>query len=159
MIRKITKADFDFIFNLYMHPSVNPFLLYETMDAVEFKPIFYDLEKAGIIYIFTIEGKDAGMFKLIPQLHRNHHTAYLGGLAIDPAYNGKGYGGKMMQAIINQAKQMGVLRIELSVAVNNFRAIRLYEKAGFQKEGLLKKYTHLVKENRYVDEVMMAFLC
>ena len=159
MIRKIKIADFDFIFNLYMHPLVNPFLLYEIMEAADFKPIFDELEKAGIIYIFEKEGKDAGMFKLIPQLHRNHHIAYLGGLAIDPNFSGKGYGETMLQQIIILAKQMGFLRIELSADVNNLRAIRLYEKLGFQKEGLLRKYTHLIKESRYVDEVMMAYLC
>ncbi len=158
MIRKITPQDFDFIFELYMHPQVNPFLLYEQMDAVSFRPIFDSLEKAGIVYIFRDEGVDCGMFKLIPQQHRNHHIAYLGGLAIHPAFAGKGLGPRMMQAIIALGADMHLLRIELSVADFNHRAIKLYEAAGFKKEGTLKKYTHLVSENRFIDEIMMAYL-
>jgi len=34
----------------------------------------------------------------------------------------------------------------------------LYEKAGFVKEGVLKKYTWLKNENKFLDEVMMAYL-
>ena len=64
----------------------------------------------------------------------------------------------MMNDIIDFAKQNGFLRIELSVALINEKAIRLYEKAGFVKEGLLKKFTYLKSENKYLDEVMMAYL-
>ena len=63
-----------------------------------------------------------------------------------------------MQEIIEYAKQNGFLRIELSVASINEKAIRLYEKAGFIKEGTLKKFTYLKSENKYLDEIMMAYL-
>jgi len=158
MIRKITAADFDFIYELYMHPQVNPFLLYEQMNEDEFMPVFTDLLHKNIIYIFTTAGTDVGMFKFILQEYRNHHTAYLGGLAIHPEFSGKGYGGMMMQQILALGKTNNIVRIELSVSVYNHKAISLYEKAGFQKEGILRKYTHLVSENRYIDEQLMSYL-
>src|SRR4051812_30834108 len=122
MTRLVLPEDFDFIFGLYMHPEVNPYLLYEQMDAEAFKPIFLDLLQRNIIYIFQEDSKAVGMFKLIPQQFRNAHTAYLGGLAIHPSFSGKGYGLKMMQAIIALAKSIEILRIELSVAVANTKA-------------------------------------
>jgi L-phenylalanine/L-methionine N-acetyltransferase len=158
MIRNITSKDFDFIYSLYMHPLVNPFLLYEEMDKVSFIPIFNDLVAKNIIYIFSAEGNDAGMFKLIKQEHRDSHKAYLGGLAIHPSYAGKGYGLKMMNEIIELGKSMGILRMELSVATFNDKAIALYEKTGFQKEGVMKKFTHLQKEGRFIDEQLMSYL-
>ncbi|MBI1782871.1 MAG: GNAT family N-acetyltransferase [Sphingobacteriales bacterium] len=158
MIRKITAQDFNYIYQLYMHPVTNPWLLYEMMDKDSFQPIFDDLLVKDIIYIYSDEGMDIGMFKFIHQQHRNAHMAYLGGLAIHPDYAGKGYGQKMMQDIIALGKQMNLIRIELSTATVNENAIRLYEKAGFAKEGILRKYTWLKNENRFIDEVMMSII-
>jgi putative acetyltransferase len=112
----------------------------------------------GVKYIFENDGKPAGMFKLIPQLHRTAHIAYLGGLAIHPQYYGKGLGQTMIAEILALGLQQGFLRIELSVATNNERAIRLYEKCGFKREGLLRKYSYLKKEDRYIDEIIMSWI-
>lgn len=158
MIRVVQKEDFDFIYKLYMHPEVNPFLLYEFMDASEFTPEFNQLQQRNVLYIFNYEGKDTGMFKLIPYTHRAGHIAYLGGLAIHPDNHGKGLGLKMMHEIIALGKMKNLLRIELSTAVNNAKAIRLYKQVGFEKEGILRKYTYLKKENIFLDELMMAYL-
>lgn len=158
MIRKITAGDFEYIYQLYMHPVTNPWLLYEMMDKDAFQSIFDDLLAKDIIYIYNEEGVDIGMFKFIHQQHRNAHMAYLGGLAIHPDYAGKGYGQKMMQDIIALGKQLHLARIELSTATINEKAIRLYEKAGFEKEGILRKYTWFKNENRFIDEVMMSII-
>jgi putative acetyltransferase len=158
MIRKITADDFDYIYQLYMHPVTNPWLLYERIDKESFHPIFEDLLSKDIIYIFSADGMDVGMFKFVHQQHRNAHMAYLGGLAIHPDHAGKGYGQKMMRDIIDLGKQMNLVRIELSTATINDKAIRLYEKAGFVKEGILRKYTWLKPENKYIDEVMMSII-
>ncbi len=158
MSRKIIAADLDFIYGLYMHPDINPYLLYEMMDAKSFAAIFTELLHKGIIYVYETDGVPAGMFKLMPQQHRNAHIAYLGGVAIHPSYAGKGYGIKMMQEIIALGSQMDLLRIELSTAVANDKAIRLYEKVGFVKEGVLRKYTRLKSEERFLDEVLMSYL-
>lgn len=158
MIRRITATDFDYIYQLYMHPATNPYLLYGVMDETSFRPIFNELLEKNIIYVFEDADKTIGMFKLIPLLHRNSHIAYLGGLAIHPDYAGKGYGKKMMEEIITLGKQMGLIRIELSTAIINDKAIALYEKVGFEKEGVLRKYTYLKSEGKFLDEVMMSYL-
>lgn len=158
MIRNITANDFDGIYHLYMHPMVNPYLLYEIMNKDFFQPIFEELLEKNIIYVYEDNGNAVGMFKFIHQQHRNSHIAYLGGVAISPDFSGKGYGKKMLEEIIELGSQMNLLRIELSAAVINDKAIALYEKAGFVKEGVLKKYTWLKSENRFLDEVMMAYL-
>jgi putative acetyltransferase len=128
------------------------------MDEHSFATIYKDLLEKNIIYLYENNGEKAGMFKFIPQQFRNAHIAYLGGLAIHPSFAGKGYGMQMLQEVIELGKQMGIMRIELSTALINERAIHLYEKMGFVKEGLLKKYTWLKSENRFLDEVMMAYL-
>jgi putative acetyltransferase len=142
-----------------MHPQVNPYLLYEPMDIEEFKPIFDKLLTSEIKYVFTDEnGNPVGMFKLFPWIYRASHIAYLGGLAIHPAFASKGFGRKMMQEIIELANQQGYKRIELSVATENLKAIELYKKLGFEVEGIMKKYTYLKQEGRFLDELLMSYI-
>ena len=63
-----------------------------------------------------------------------------------------------MQEIIDLANQQGYKRIELSVATENVRAIELYKKVGFQTEGIMRKYTYLKQEERFLDEILMSFI-
>lgn len=159
MHRKATQNDLQFIYDLYMHPQVNPYLLYEYMKIEDFKPIFDKLLESEIKSVFTNEdGTPVGMFKLFPWTYRASHIAYLGGLAIHPDFAGKGYGKKMMEEIIDLANQQGYKRIELSVATENLGAIRLYKKVGFEEEGIMRKYTHLQREGRFMDELLMSYI-
>ena len=158
MIKPATSQDFDFFYNLYFHPQVNRFLLYEMMDKANFKPIFNDLLEKEVLFTFERDGQNVGMFKLIQLTYRSSHIAYLGGVAMHPDYAGKGYGFLMMLAIIDYGKVLGLKRIELSTAVNNDKAIHLYKKVGFREEGILGNYTYLKSKNLYLDEMLMSYL-
>jgi RimJ/RimL family protein N-acetyltransferase len=158
MLRKATSSDYDFIYGLYFHPLVNPYLLYEMEEAEQFATIFEALMQANLLYLFEKEGVTIGMFKLIPLAHRTSHIAYLGGLAIAPEQSGKGLGQVMLLEILALCKEKGILRLELSTATHNEKAIRLYEKVGFEREGILRRYTNLKSEGRMIDELLMSYL-
>ena len=158
MIRLAGLNDFNFIYGLYMHPKVNPYLLYELTSKDDFWPIYNNLIQQNVKYIYADEIQNIGMFKLIPFTYRSSHIVYLGGLAINPEFSGRGEGAKMLKEIIAFAAEKGFLRIELSVSVMNKKAIQLYTKSGFKQEGVLKKYTHLKHENRFIDEILMSFI-
>lgn len=158
MLKLATEHDFDFVYRLYMHPEINPYLLYETMDEASFSPIFQALISAQQIYLFSVDDHVVGMFKFIQQNHRTAHIAYLGGFAIAPEFAGQGYAGKMLQAAIELGRERGIKRLELSTSTDNLRAIHVYQRAQFQAEGVLRRYTYLASENRYLDEVMMSYL-
>ena len=159
MIRKATLQDFNFFYELYMHPAINPFLLYEPMDEAAFNPIFAELVQKELVFIyFNEERLPVGMFKLVPHTYRSAHIVYLGGVAVHPRWAGKGFGFLMMKSIIDYAREIGFLRIELSVAIQNLKAMSLYEKVGFEKEGILKKYTYLKEKNIFIDEILMAYI-
>jgi RimJ/RimL family protein N-acetyltransferase len=158
MIRSATIQDLDYFYELYMHPEVNPYLLYDPMTKEEFEPIFLELQGQGLIYVYFNGENAVGMFKLVPQMYRTTHIVYLGGLAIHPNYSGKGLGLSMMQEILEFCKQSGFKRIELSTGTHNHKAIQLYTKVGFEQEGVLRKYTYFKSENRYLDEVLMSYI-
>ncbi len=158
MNRLALASDFDFIYGLYMHPVINPWLLYEMMDEIEFRPVFDELLARNFLYVHQSENHRIGMFKLVPQKYRNSHIIYLGGIGIHPDHWGKGFGSTMLMEIVELVRTMGFTRIELTVASINAQAIRTYEKAGFKNEGTLKKYTYLKSEDRFIDEQVMALL-
>jgi putative acetyltransferase len=158
MIRIATQDYFEYIFALYMHPLNNPWLLYEPMGPDEFRPIYNELIARNSLYIYSEDGKDVGMFKLQPMKYRNSHIIYLGGVAVDTGSRQQGAGGRMIAEVLDKVKQMGFTRIELTVGTENARAIRLYEKAGFEVEGRLKNYSFLKSENRYIDEFVMGLI-
>ena len=158
MLDKVKAVDFSYIYQLYMNPEVNPYLLYEMMDSETFRPIFDSLLKDEVLYLYKEGVETLGMCKLVRQKYRNDHILYLGGVAIHPEHFGKGFGRKMMLEIIDFCKKNAVLRIELTVAIHNEKAIQLYESVGFTKEGVLKKYTYLKNKNQFIDEVLMSNL-
>lgn len=158
MIRTAVTEDFDYIFHLYMHPDNNPWLLYEQMGKEEFRPIYHELTARNHLYVYSEGGKGVGMFKLQPMKYRNSHIIYLGGVAVDPGSRQLGVGGRMMTEILAKVKEMGFTRVELTVATINHTAIKLYETMGFQNEGLLRNYSYLKSEDRYIDEYVMGLI-
>lgn len=160
MLQPATKADFNYFYELYMHPSINPFLLYELMDADEFLPIFEDLLAQKVLYIFLDDATKVavGMCKLVPQKHRNTHCIYIGGIAVCPNQMGKGYAKQLFLEIIDHCKKRDFKRLELSVATTNTKAIQLYKSVGFEKEGTLRNFTFLKSKNTFIDEDLMSLL-
>ncbi|MCU0446793.1 MAG: GNAT family N-acetyltransferase [Microscillaceae bacterium] len=158
MLHKAQLSDCDFFYELYMHPQTNPYLLYEPMSLAEFEPIFTDLIAKQALFYYEEDEQKIGMVKLLPLTYRTAHAVYLGGFAIHPRFFGQGKGTNFLQAIIQYAQNQGFKRIELSTATSNAAAIRLYEKCGFEREGILRKYTYLQSQNIYLDELMMSYL-
>jgi len=157
MIRKATPDDFNFIYELHMHPGVNRFLFYEIMSAEEFKTIFNELLLEEVLYVFEEDNIPKGMFKFIPKQHRSSHIVSLGGVAIHPSFSGKGCGQRMLDEIILLGKERAFIRMELGVSTINTKAIHLYQKAGFKKEGVVKKYIYLKTEDLFLDDILMAY--
>lgn len=158
MIRKAQKEDEDFFYDLYMHPQINPYLLYEPISKEEFTPIFEDLFLKNALFVYQNTVSKIGMFKLIQFDYRTSHINYLGGIAINPDFAGQGFGKKMLLEIIDYVKNLGIKRLELAVSIFNEKAIKLYESVGFEREGLMRKAVYLQKEDKYVDELMMSMV-
>lgn len=62
-----------------------------------------------------------------------------------------------MREVIDAADNwLALKRLELTVYTDNTHAIRLYEKFGFEQEGIRRSFAF--KEGRYVDALAMARL-
>jgi ribosomal protein S18 acetylase RimI-like enzyme len=67
------------------------------------------------------------------------------GIAVFPAFQRQGHGGKLMRAALAAAKAHGYRRVSLTVHPEN-PAIALYERCGFRKVELRKTYHLMIRE-------------
>jgi len=106
--------------------------------------------------VATVDGEVVGH----AGLHRAGHSprrahAMMLGIVIRQDWQGKGVGRTLMQALVELADGwLPVTRIELTVFVDNERAIELYRRFGFEIEGTHKSYA--LRDGRYVDTYAMA---
>ncbi len=95
----------------------------------------------------------AGLHQSQPSPRRRHAAGL--GITIAAQAQGQGVGHALMRALLAHADDWaGLLRIELTVYADNARAIALYERHGFVREGLLKGYG--LRAGRYEDCLSMA---
>jgi RimJ/RimL family protein N-acetyltransferase len=136
-----------------------PFLLYEKDERKrtieqQRKNIQDQLEKGSLTFVIEDNKKLAGyVFGNTFTANRKKHCMNLA-IAILQEYTGKGYGTKLMNTIEEYAINNGINRLELEVAKTNKVAISLYQKTGFEVEGI-KRNAFLVN-GKYEDELLMA---
>jgi putative acetyltransferase len=114
--------------------------------------------KTDLLLVAERDGKvvgSAGMHAAGPALRRRHVVTI--GLSVVAKAQGQGVGTALMQALCDYADRwMGVLRIELTVYVDNAAAISLYRKFGFETEGRHRGYAF--RDGHYADVFAMARL-
>lgn len=84
---------------------------------------------------------------------RIKHTGYIV-IGIREQYRGKGIGSKLFSELDMWAIENKITRLELSVICSNSIAKHLYEKNGFEVEGIKKNA--MIIDGKYVDEFYMA---
>jgi RimJ/RimL family protein N-acetyltransferase len=71
------------------------------------------------------------------RINREHGTARVGRVLLDPARRGQGLGRAMLQALVDHAfGELGLRRLDLRVFPDNAAARRCYEAVGFVQEGV-----------------------
>lgn len=71
-------------------------------------------------------------------LHNDLHTKPFGlmeDIFVEEAFRGRGYGEKITQALIEEAKKCGCYKLICTSRFSNELAHHLYEKMGFKKHG------------------------
>ena len=84
------------------------------------------------------------------------HMAYVV-VGIREIYRGQGIGTEFFRRLDNWAKEKGIVRLDLTVECPNTKAKNLYEKNGFQVEGIRSKSMKVA--GRLTDEYYMAKIC
>lgn len=116
--------------------------------SVEQEEEYLDKLSSPCIIAVNSDGEIVGDGSLELGVRRISHTAELG-ISVVKEYWGKGIGSRIMNMLIQEAKDRGITKINLKVRADNERAKALYKKFGFVKEGYS---TRMLKINdQYFD--------
>ncbi|MDH6590355.1 ribosomal protein S18 acetylase RimI-like enzyme [Variovorax sp. TBS-050B] len=96
------------------------------------------LARGDCLRVALWQGRVVGWCDVLP-VH-GEARAHVGtlGIGLLPAFRGRSIGEPLMRAAIAGAWARGITRIELTVRTDNTRAKALYERLGFQTEGLMR---------------------
>lgn len=113
-------------------------------------------DRADLLLVAERAGEvvgSAGLHPASPRARRRHVMGL--GISVRSDAQGQGVGRALMQALCDYADGWGgVLRLELTVFTDNARAIRLYERFGFETEGRMRGYA--LRDGVYADVYAMA---
>ncbi|MEK5331218.1 MULTISPECIES: GNAT family N-acetyltransferase [unclassified Lysinibacillus] len=134
---------------------------YYTVDA-QYKKIQESLYLMNSKREYTFGIYELGTNNLIGHISlyaikRLPYSSAFVGYAMDEIYVGKGIVSEAVELVVQFAfEQIGLHRVEAYVSTENNASIRVLEKSGFQREGLLRKLLYI--NGQWVDHYMYARL-
>ena len=107
--------------------------------------------KMGIVYgMFLYSGELVGVISLTPGRDVNRYSAEVG-FFVGEQYWNRGYATEALMLVVNFAQyRHGFKRLFATVFDFNPASMRVLEKAGFKKEGIMK--SSAVKDDKVIDE-------
>ena len=160
-LRRSTPRDASAIATIMGDPAVLPNLMqlpYTSEDIWRERLAANDLPgKTDLSLVAERDGVVVGSAGLHPAPQtRRRHVAHLG-ISVAHQAQGQGVGSALMRGLCDYADHWAhILRLELTVFVDNARAIALYERCGFVHEGRHRAYA--LRHGVYVDVLAMARL-
>ena len=154
-IRDIKIEDYKEISKIRKMPGVMENILSNKDEEEELiKEKIINRGKNQYWYVAEENGKVIGLGILMN--HGNLRKKHVGviTLMVNSDYQNKGVGSLLMDKLINLSESLNVIRLELCVFRDNYKAINLYKKFGFKEEGI--KVKSALKNGEYIDEIMMA---
>ncbi|WP_379153051.1 GNAT family N-acetyltransferase [Paenibacillus sp. sgz5001063] len=127
------------------------------IDAAGFEQLIQDdaANPKHLFLVAEVDGRLAGFSRCEgSSLKRLNHQVEFG-IGVLKEYWGVGIGSQLLAASINWAEASGIRKITLKVLETNIQAIALYQKLGFEEEGLLKN-DKLLSDGRYYHTIVMG---
>ncbi|WGE31366.1 ribosomal protein S18-alanine N-acetyltransferase [Actinobacillus genomosp. 2] len=84
--------------------------------------------------------------------------ATLFNIAVDPSFQAKGYGKRLLSALIERLREQGILTLWLEVRESNLAAQKLYDALGFNEVTIRKNYYPTPSGTRENAVVMALYL-
>lgn len=102
-----------------------------------FDRMLREVESRESIYIMAyVNGSFAGNGRVNRGKGRHHHVGGLG-ISLTRQYRDEGIGTELMRLLIDEAKSHGLRLLTLTCFETNAPALRVYEKLGFKRSGII----------------------
>lgn len=107
------------------------------------------------VFVMLKRSEPVGIMGLMPQHgEKRLHRASIIMVYLRESEQGSGLANVLLQALMDFAKESGLRQLELNVNQTNIRAIRFYERHGFQTMGRIP--AALIANGLEVDELIMV---
>lgn len=108
--------------------------------------------------VIEVDGAVAGLIQFSEELEPKYRHASID-LYLDPALHGRGLGTEAVGAVVRHLiDERGHHRITIDPAATNAAAIRAYEKAGFTRVGIMRRYERDVGGAGWHDGLLMEYV-
>jgi putative acetyltransferase len=107
-------------------------------------------------FMALLDGQVVGWCDVLPENGQARSHVGTLGMGLIPSARHRGIGAKLLQATITEAWSKGFTRIELGVLTDNASAKALYERFGFETEGVMRRAYRI--DGEYRDGYSMALL-
>jgi aminoglycoside 6'-N-acetyltransferase len=105
-----------------------------------------------------VDGAVAGMIQFSEELERLYRHASID-LFVDPAFHNRGIGSEAIRRVVDLlVSERGHHRITIDPAAANEAAIRVYEKAGFRRVGVMRAYERDADGRGWHDGMLMELV-
>lgn len=105
------------------------------------------LEKPEYVFLVAeAEGEPVGYAGLLRVLDEGDIT----NIVVDERFRGRGTGYALTEALLREGTRLGIRDFTLEVRVSNARAIRLYERLGFAREGIRRNFYEKPAEDAWI---------
>ena len=109
-------------------------------------------------YVIEVDGAVAGMVQFSEETDPKYRHASID-VFLDPALHGRGLGSEAVRRVARQlVEERGHHRITIDPATANAAAIRAYEKAGFRRVGVMRRYERDVGGAGWHDGLLMELV-
>jgi aminoglycoside 6'-N-acetyltransferase len=109
-------------------------------------------------WTIEVDGAVAGMVQFGEELDPKYRHASID-LFLDPTLHGRGIGTEVVRRVVRQLiDERGHHRITIDPAADNAAAIRAYEKVGFRRVGVMRRYERDVDGRGWHDGLLMELL-
>lgn len=137
--RKMNSDDLDQVMEVERQSFTLPWTRQAFLNELNFN-------EYAVYIVIEVNGEIAGYCGSWIVIDESHIT----NVAVLPKYRGQQLGEALLRKMIEISISKGSIRMTLEVRVSNTVAIALYEKLGFQKGGIRKRYYTDNYEDAYV---------
>lgn len=133
-------------------PAVTP-----TPQVAEELPFFAGDRTPDRTWVAVVDGDVVGHVLVGPgyPMPAHQHVAFLRGLSVDPALQGRGIGRLLVTHAVGELGRTGVHKVRSNVLSTNHASLAVHRSCGFVEEGRL--VGEFRTEVGAVDDVLLAF--